>query len=60
VVKVLMRCIEDMSEARAEEIMATADAFGKAMVVICAQEKAEDYCEKLRANGLTSSIESAE
>ena len=55
-----MRCIEDMSEARAEEIMATADAFGKAMVVICAQEKAEDYCEKLRANGLTSSIESAE
>lgn len=40
-----------MTVERAEEVMVEADAFGLALVIVVTQEKAEEYCEKLRGNG---------
>ena len=49
-----------MTVDRAFEIMDEADSAGLALVVIVEQAVAEEYCEKLRGNGLVSTVESAE
>ena len=37
--------------------MQEAHETGVAMVIACPQDQAEEYCESLRLNGLTSTIE---
>jgi ATP-dependent Clp protease adaptor protein ClpS len=60
VVKCLLKCIEGMTHERAFEIMDEADMHGLALVKVEAQEEAEEHCEKLRGNGLISSVEPAD
>ena len=60
VVKCLLKCIDGMTTERAYEIMEEADKFGLALVKVEAQEEAEEHCEKLRGNGLISSVEPAD
>ncbi len=60
VVEVLMKTVAGMSEPQAVHIMMTAHTNGKALVITCALEHAEFYCETLKSHGLTSTIEPAE
>ena len=60
VVEVLITTIGGMSEPQAISIMMEAHTNGKALVITCALEHAEHYCETLKSHGLTSTIEKAD
>jgi len=57
VVAVLLRTINSLSRAQAENIMLTAHLSGSAIVVTCPKEVAEHYQEQLLGYGLTAIIE---
>jgi ATP-dependent Clp protease adaptor protein ClpS len=57
VVQILMTNIPHMSEPGAINVMMEAHQYGMALVITCAQEHAEHYCEILQSNGLSSTIE---
>ncbi len=57
VVYVLMKVIPGMTIKKATSIMYQAHTGGRAVVKSCHKELAELYEERLRAKGLTSSIE---
>ncbi len=60
VVEVLVGNIPNMSPPHAINVMMEAHQYGMAMVIVCNQEHAEHYCEILKTNGLSSTIEPAE
>jgi ATP-dependent Clp protease adaptor protein ClpS len=60
VVHVLTTTIPNLTEPRAINVMMEAHQYGMALVIVCAQEHAEHYCEVLKSNGLLSTIEPAE
>lgn len=60
VVESLMKVVPSLSMPQAVNIMMQAHVAGVAVVIICAQEHAEFYCEGLKGKGLTSSIEPEE
>jgi ATP-dependent Clp protease adaptor protein ClpS len=60
VVEVLVSNIPHMSPPHAIDIMMQAHQYGIALVIVCNQEHAEHYCEILKSNNLTSTIEPAE
>jgi ATP-dependent Clp protease adaptor protein ClpS len=57
VVETLMKTIGGMTMPQAVDIMMEAHTNGIALVITCALEPAEFYCETLQNHGLTSSIE---
>lgn len=57
VVQVLMKTVPALTQPQAVNIMMEAHATGIALVITCAQEHAEFYCETLKNHGLTSTIE---
>ncbi len=57
VVQTLMKTIAGMTQPQAVDIMMEAHTNGIALVITCALEHAEFYCETLKRHGLTSTIE---
>ncbi len=57
VVQVLMTTVPSLTQPQAVSIMMEAHHSGIALVITCAQEHAEFYCETLKNHGLTSTIE---
>ncbi|MCL2933950.1 MAG: ATP-dependent Clp protease adapter ClpS [Trichodesmium sp. MAG_R03] len=57
VVQVLMKTVPRLTQPQAVSIMMEAHSNGIALVIICALEPAEFYCENLKNYGLTSTIE---
>lgn len=57
VVQALMKTVAGMSQPQAVNIMMEAHTNGIALVITCALEPAEFYCETLKHHGLTSTIE---
>jgi ATP-dependent Clp protease adaptor protein ClpS len=57
VVQVLMQTVPSITQPQAISIMMEAHTNGTALVIACAQEHAEFYCETLKNHGLTSTIE---
>ena len=57
VVKTLMKTVAGMTQPQAVKIMMEAHNNGIALVITCALEHAEFYCETLKSHGLTSTIE---
>jgi ATP-dependent Clp protease adaptor protein ClpS len=57
VAQVLMSTIPQLTQPQAVSIMMEAHNNGMALVITCAFEHAEFYCETLQNHGLTSSIE---
>ena len=57
VVQTLMQTVAGMTQPQAVDIMMEAHTNGTALVITCALEPAEFYCETLKNHGLTSSIE---
>lgn len=57
VVQVLMTTVPSVTQPQAVSIMMEAHTNGTALVITCAQEHAEFYCETLKNHGLTSTIE---
>lgn len=57
VVKVLLKTVTSLTEPQAVDIMMQAHTQGVALVITCAQEHAEFYCETLKTHGLLSTIE---
>jgi ATP-dependent Clp protease adaptor protein ClpS len=57
VVQVLMTTVPSLTQPQAVDIMMEAHTNGLALVITCAQEPAEFYCETLKNHGLTSTIE---
>lgn len=57
VVQVLMNTVPSLTQPQAVSIMMEAHTNGIALVITCAQEHAEFYCETLKNHGLTSTIE---
>jgi ATP-dependent Clp protease adaptor protein ClpS len=57
VVQVLITTVPNLSQPQAVSIMMEAHTNGLALVITCAQEHAEFYCETLKNHGLTSTIE---
>ncbi|MGK7891347.1 MAG: ATP-dependent Clp protease adapter ClpS [Leptolyngbyaceae cyanobacterium] len=57
VVQALMQTVASLTQAQAVNIMMEAHTNGLALVITCAQEHAEFYCETLKGHGLTSTIE---
>lgn len=57
VVGILIQTIPQLTQPQAVNIMMEAHTNGMALVITCAQEHAEFYCETLKNNGLTSTIE---
>jgi ATP-dependent Clp protease adaptor protein ClpS len=57
VVQVLITTVPSLTQAQAVSIMMEAHTNGTALVITCAQEHAEFYCETLKNHGLTSTIE---
>lgn len=57
VVQTLMQTVAGMTQPQAVNIMMEAHSNGTALVITCALEHAEFYCETLRNHGLTSTIE---
>ena len=57
VVQTLMHTIAGMTQPQAVNIMMEAHTNGTALVITCALEHAEFYCETLQQHGLTSTIE---
>ncbi|MDA0674442.1 MAG: ATP-dependent Clp protease adapter ClpS [Cyanobacteria bacterium] len=60
VVESLLEVVPSLTTPQAVDIMMQAHTAGKAVVIICALEHAEFYCEGLQNRGLTSSIEPEE
>ncbi|BAZ06761.1 ATP-dependent Clp protease adapter ClpS [Calothrix sp. NIES-3974] len=57
VVQVLLTTVPSLTQPQAVDIMMEAHTNGIALVITCAQEHAEFYCETLKNKGLTSTIE---
>ena len=57
VVQTLMQTVSGMTQPQAVDIMMEAHTNGTALVITCALEHAEFYCETLKNHGLTSTIE---
>lgn len=57
VVQALMKTVPSITQPQAVSIMMEAHTNGMALVITCAQEHAEFYCETLRNQGLSSTIE---
>lgn len=57
VVKALLTTVPSLTQPQAVSIMMEAHTNGIALVITCAQEHAEFYCETLKDQGLTSTIE---
>lgn len=57
VVQVLLQTVPSLTQPQAVNIMMEAHNSGIALVITCAMEHAEFYCETLNNNGLTSTIE---
>ena len=57
VVQSLMKTVSSLTMPQAVSIMMEAHSNGIALVITCAQEHAEFYCEGLKNYGLTSTIE---
>lgn len=57
VVQTLMQTVAGMTQPQAVDIMMEAHTNGTALVITCALEHAEFYCETLKNHGLNSSIE---
>ncbi|WP_017718076.1 ATP-dependent Clp protease adapter ClpS [Kamptonema formosum] len=57
VVKTLMKTVPGLTQPQAVSIMMEAHTNGMALVITCALEHAEFYCETLKNHGLTSTIE---
>ncbi len=57
VVQVLITTVPSLTQPQAVSIMMEAHSNGLALVITCAQEHAEFYCETLKERGLTSTIE---
>lgn len=60
VVQVLLTTVPNLTQPQAINIMMEAHHSGMALVIACAQEHAEFYCETLKNHGLTSTIEPEE
>ncbi len=57
VVQTLMKTVPSLTQPQAVNIMMEAHTNGLALVITCAQEHAEFYCETLKNHGLTSTME---
>ena len=57
VVETLMKTVSGMTQPQAVNIMMETHNSGVGLVITCALEHAEFYCENLRNHGLTSTIE---
>lgn len=57
VVQTLLHTVPSLTQPQAVSIMMEAHTNGIALVITCAQEHAEFYCETLKNHGLTSTIE---
>lgn len=57
VVGTLMQTVAGMSQTQAVAIMMETHNTGVGLVITCALEHAEFYCETLKNHGLTSTIE---
>ncbi|NEP82663.1 MAG: ATP-dependent Clp protease adapter ClpS [Okeania sp. SIO3C4] len=57
VVQTLMKTVPSLTQPQAVDIMMEAHSNGIALVITCALEHAEFYCERLKNQGLTSTIE---
>ncbi len=57
VVQVLLTTVPSLTQPQAVSIMMEAHSNGLALVIVCAREPAEFYCETLKSHGLTSTIE---
>jgi ATP-dependent Clp protease adaptor protein ClpS len=57
VIQSIMEVVPSISQPQAVNIMMEAHNSGTALVVTCAFEPAEFYCECLQSKGLTSTIE---
>ena len=57
VVQTLMKTVGGMTQPQAVNIMMEAHMNGLALVITCALEHAEFYCQTLKSHGLTSTIE---
>lgn len=57
VVQVLLKTVPSLTQPQAVDIMMEAHTNGLALVITCAQEHAEFYCEMLKSHGLSSTIE---
>ncbi|MEM9272525.1 MAG: ATP-dependent Clp protease adapter ClpS [Cyanobacteria bacterium P01_F01_bin.143] len=57
VVQTLITTVGGITQPQAVSIMMEAHTNGIALVITCALEHAEFYCETLRSHGLTSTIE---
>lgn len=60
VVQVLLTTVPNLTQPQAVSIMMEAHNSGIALVITCAQEHAEFYCETLKNHGLISTIEPEE
>ncbi len=57
VVRTLMTTVPSLTQPQAVSIMMEAHTNGLALVITCAFEPAEFYCQTLKNHGLTSTIE---
>ena len=57
VTQVLMQTVPSLTQPQAVSIMMEAHTNGVALVITCALEPAEFYCEVLKNHGLSSTIE---
>lgn len=57
VVQVLLKAVPSLTQPQAIDIMMEAHTNGVALVITCALEHAEFYCETLKSHGLSSTIE---
>ncbi|NEO27468.1 MAG: ATP-dependent Clp protease adapter ClpS [Kamptonema sp. SIO4C4] len=57
VVQTLLKTVPSLTQPQAVSIMMEAHNSGVALVITCALEHAEFYCETLKTHGLTSTIE---
>ena len=57
VVETLMKTVSGMTQPQAVNIMMETHNSGVGLVITCALDHAEFYCETLRNHGLTSTIE---
>ena len=60
VVQTLMSTVPSLTQPQAVSIMMETHQSGIGLVITCAQEHAEFYCETLKGKGLTSTIEPEE
>jgi ATP-dependent Clp protease adaptor protein ClpS len=60
VVAVLLQTVPLLTQPQAVSVMMEAHQNGLALVITCALEHAEFYCEGLKTHGLSSTIEPAD